>query len=411
MTHRPEPILSDAQLRDALTRRPDAAHLREELDRVTASVQRTRQVGLRTSHWLLMAAAIALLALLLGLALIGSRVPRPTSQLMALTVGWDIVLVRGNGSELRKLTDDPETEWEPTWSPDGRRLAYWLEDPISPDNTCGICGIAVPRRLVVVEPFVAPLRPTVLTTISNNTGWRISWSPDGSRLVVEDVENNSRVLMVVDAETGVRTRLGPATLDGWGPAWSPDGRRIAFSRGRDDPSKRSLDLIDANGTNLRQLTTIRSRGAGFANPVWSPVGDRIAFATETVGTDPFQKDVWIVGSDGSPEVDISNDPADESSPDWSPDGSWLAWLREVTPGTSRFHVVVADASGATVSVLPQVVGLPPSFTPDGTQVLTVELSPGAGAGRLVAIDVQTGAEVVVMDAVPDDVGSWQPATR
>jgi WD40 repeat protein len=412
MTHRPAPSLSDARIRDALTRQPDADHLREELDLIVAAVQRTRQVGRRTSQWLLLAAAVALLVLLLVLALVGSsRVPPPTSRLIAVGVGWDIVLVREDGSELRHLTGDAETEWEPTWSPDGRRLAYWLEDPIPPGDTCGVCGIAAPRRLVVTDPFVAPFRPTVLTSVSNNTDWRISWSPDSSRLVVEDVENSVRVLVLVDAETGVRTQLGPATLDGWDPAWSPDGRSIAFAHGRDDPSKRALDLIDADGTNLRQLTTIPSRGAGFANPAWSPVGDQLAFAAETVGSDPFQKDVWTVGLDGSPEVDRSNDPADEFGPGWSPDGSRLAWLREVTPGASRFHVVVADLASAAVTVLPQVVSSPPSWSPDGTQVLTVELATGAGTDRLVAIDVRTGAEVIVLDAVPDDMGSWQQASN
>jgi dipeptidyl aminopeptidase/acylaminoacyl peptidase len=412
MTHRPAPSLTDAQIRDALTRQPDADHLFEELELVVASVHRTRQVGTRTSRWLLLAAAVALLVLLLVLALVGSsRVPPPASRLIAVGVGWDIVLVRADGSQLRHLTEDPETEWEPTWSPDGRRLAYWLEDPIAPSNTCGVCGIAAPRRLVVTDPFVDPLRPTVLTSVSNNTDWRISWSPDSSRLVVEDIENSVRVLAIVDVKTGVLTRLGPATLDGWDPAWSPGGQSVAFAHGRDDPSTRSLDLIDADGTNLRQLTTIPSRGAGFANPAWSPVGDQIAFAAETGGSDPFQKDVWTVGLDGSTEVDRSNDPADEFGPGWSPDGSKLAWLREVTPGASRFHVVVADLTRSAVAVLPQVVSTPPSWSPDGTLVLTVELATGAGPGRLVAIDVHTGAEVVVLEAIPDDMGSWQQASN
>jgi Tol biopolymer transport system component len=281
-----------------------------------------------------------------------------------------------------------------------------------PGDTCGVCGIPAPQRLVVVDPFAVPLQPTVLTAVSNTAPWRISWSPDGRRIVVSDVENGVHTLAVVDVVSRTRTRLGPATLDGWDAAWSPDGRRIAFAHGRADPSQRALDLIDADGSNLRRLTTIPSRGAGFGTPAWSPAGDRIAFAAETAGADPFQKDVWTVGPDGATEVDLSNNSADELGQAWSPDGSHLAWLRESPPDAQQYRIVVAEATGAGVTVLPPVVGsTPPLWSPDGSRVLAVERVGTGGSGRLVAIDVRTGAEVVVVGQAPDDVGSWQPQQR
>ena len=97
---------------------------------------------------------------------------------------------------------------------------------------------------------------------------------------------------------------------------------------------------------------------------------------------------------------VSNDPADELGQAWSPDGSQLAWLRRIDRRAGgNTSVVVADATGARPSVLPQVVGsTPPVWSPDGTRVLAVELATGTGGpDRLVAIDVRTGAEVVVME--------------
>jgi TolB protein len=406
-----QPRLTDAQLREALTGQPAADHLAEQLDLVVLSTRATRQVRVASPRWLLLAAAAAILLVLVIAALVGSARP-PHGGLLAIGTGWDIVLVRGDGSDPRWLTSDAETEWEPTWSPNGLRLAYWLNDPLAPGNTCGVCGINTPRRLVVVDPSVVPIRPTVLTSVANNASWRISWSPDSRRLVVGDVENGVHTLAIIDVETRSRVRLGSATLDGWDAAWSPDGQRIAFAHGRDDPSQRALDLIDAGGTNLRHLTTIPSRGAGFGTPVWSPDGSRIAFAAETAGADPFQKDIWTVGLGGAREVDLSDDPADELGPEWSPDGFRLAWLRESSPGTQRYRIVVAEASGARATVLPQIVGsAPPLWSPDGGHVLAVELAADGGPGRLVAIDVRTRAEVVVIGVVPDDVGSWQPPGR
>ena len=404
---------SDGQLAEALKRRPQADHLAEQLDLVALSVRRTRQVRFSTTHWQLVAAAFAIVLLLLVLALVGSaRLTRPSSGL-ALSTGWDILLMQGDGSSPRYLTRDADTEWEPTWSPDGTRLAYWMNDPLPPGDTCGPCGIPAPQRLVVADPFDVPLRPTVLSTVTNNSGWQISWSPDSRRIVLSDVENGVHVLALIDVETGIRTRLGLANWTAWDAAWSPDGRGIAFAHGRDDPSQRALEVIDPDGTNIRRLTTIPSRGSGFGTPVWSPLGDRIAFAAETAGPDPFQKDIWIVDLHGSPEIDVSNDPADETGVNWSTDGSQLAWLRAVTPGGAQYQVVVADASGSRASVLPLIVGgTPPLWSPDGTHVLAVELATGSGGSdRLVSIDVRTAGSMVVMESVPDDVGSWQPTHR
>ena len=159
-----------------------------------------------------------------------------------------------------------------------------------------------------------------------------SLDPDSRQIVLSDVENGVHVIVVIDVDTGIRTRIGPADLDGWDPAWSPDGRGIAFVHGHDDLAQRALYVIDPDGSNIRRLTTIPSRGSGFLAPVWSPSSDRLAFAAETADHDPFQKDIWIVELHGSPEIDVSNDPADETSRAGRPtvDGS---------PTSGRFHRV------------------------------------------------------------------------
>ena len=272
----------------------------------------------------------------------------------------------------------------------------------------------VPRRLMVADMAARGTTPaTLVTTVANPAAWRVSSAPDGHRLALSDVEDGVRVIVVVDVDTGARTRIGPADLDGWEPAWSPDGRQIAFVHGHEDLAQRGLYVMDADGSNLRRLTTIASRGAGFLEPVWSPAAYRLAFAAEAGDHDPFQKDIWVVGLDGSPEVNVSKDPADEDVPSWSPDGGRLAYLRSVSPGSLRFHPMVSAVAGGTATELLEVVGdWATPWSPDGTRILALELGAGTGGqDRVVSIDVVTGASVAVMDGHPDSDGTWQDTHR
>ncbi len=411
MSARRSTSLSDEQLREALTRRPEAHLVAADLAALVATARSTRQGRTVTAGWMLAAAlvALALIALIGALAAMSRRAPHAIGQ-VAVDVDHGIVVVNGDGSALRRLTSGSDSAWQPQFSPDGSHMVFWSDDPILLGDTCGVICLSSPRRLMLVDmPDTGAPRTSLLTTVSNKSGWRVSWAPDSRRIVFGDVVNGVRVLVVVDTTTHIRTQIGPADLDGWDPAWSPDGRHIAFVRGHDDLKLRGLYVMGTDASNVRRLTTIPSRGAGFLSPVWSPTSDRLAFAAETGGPDPFQRDIWVVGLDGLPEHDVSNNAADEQAPGWSPDGAQLAWVRETATGSSQFHVVVANADGTGQNMLPEVVGPATAvWSPDGTRILAVELAASsAGLDRMVAIDVGTGAEVVLVAGHPDGVGSWR----
>ncbi len=410
MTDRRRPLVSDAQLRDALARRPDAGQLSDDLAAIVATARRTRQERSPVARWMLVAAilTLALLAAVAGIVVL-SRHIQSRGGLVVLDTDHRIVIVDADGSEPQALTGGAEFDWAPLWAPNGTRFVYWAI-PTDP-ATCG-CGhdsAGVARRLMLVDMRdpAAP-RTSLLMTISNAARTRMSWAPDSRRLVVGDVIDDSPAVVVVDTETLARTRIGPT--DSFDPAWSPDGRHIAFARGHADLALRGLYVMDPDGSNVRLLSAMPSRGAGFEVPVWSSSSDRLAFAAETTGPDPFQKDIWTVGLNGSPAIDVSNDPADEQGPQWSPDGIHIGYVREMAASSQRFHVVVSASDGTDQAVMPQVVGpLTAAWSPDGQRILAVELGAAVGGGdRVVAIDIATRAAIVLSIGHPDAPASWQP---
>ena len=194
------------------------------------------------------------------------------------------------------LLFDPETRtaitrsetgggFEPAWAPVGDDIAF--------SRCC--TTIMAPDQLWIMSlispPVQIPLPPGMFVFVDNP-----SWSPDGQRLAFECRIGTSQVDVCIVNRNGTGfERLAPTSNPSFDPAWSPDGTRIAFSseldvvvmrlddramatltRGRDpawspDGTKLvfagddGLFTIDADGSNRTRLT----RGTHYA-PVWRP---------------------------------------------------------------------------------------------------------------------------------------------
>lgn len=106
---------------------------------------------------------------------------------------------------------------------------------------------------------------------------------------------------------------------------SPDGKRLSFLRDRGD-----LVVTNADGSGERTLL----KSWNPPEYAWSPDGRWIAYAVED---DDFNRDIWIIPSDGSaPAVNVSRHPDPDTAPSWSPDGSTLAWIRR--QGEDTFYL-------------------------------------------------------------------------
>jgi Tol biopolymer transport system component len=220
----------------------------------------------------------------------GSRIAFSLGRVVGSRLASDLWVMRADGSARMKLDSDAE---EPTWSPDGSQIAY-VRDVGSPQVRIISSTGGSERRLT----------PDSLGTIQP------AWSPDGSWIAFVSVGPNQLWVIHPDGTGLFNLTQGQAQEDG--PVWSPDGSRIAFNSGpTDQPLESEVVVINPDGSGRTTLTN----HAGFdLSPDWSPDGRRIVF----VRTDNGDNEIYVMNSDGSHPVDVSNRPDSfDSAPDWA----------------------------------------------------------------------------------------------
>jgi Tol biopolymer transport system component len=209
--------------------------------------------------------------------------------------------------------------------------------------------------------------------------------------------NGGSAIYVVDRTVPGAVRVVDPALKAIDPAWAPDGASIAFQSELDQ----TLHVVAPDGSGERRLGWLDGT---MLWPEWAPDGRAIvvtAFQNDNV-------DIFTVSADGSVVTNVSNDPADEFSPSWSPDGERIAWGRSTGEGT-RAHIVVANVDGSGQVVLPDLADLaPPVWSPDGARIYSYVVGENGAFQDLIVLD-PSGAEPAVRIGIEGNVGNgnWQ----
>ena len=251
----------------------------------------------------------------------------------------EIYVMNSDGTEQKNLTNNPATDFFPSWSPDGKKIAFSSNRG---GNFRGIYGNS--------EIYVMNSDGTEQKRLTNNPAedYFASWSPDGKKIAFNSEGDVTKVdfssgedvnleIYVINVDGTEQRRLA---LDGR-PSWSPDGKKIAFSPFRSNRDVNGeIYVINVDGTEQKRLTNNPAEDY-FAS--WSPDGKKIAFWSDRDGND----EIYVMNSDGTEQKNLTKNPARDFNPFWSPDGKKIAFNSNRDGDFREIYVMNSDGSQQT----------------------------------------------------------------
>jgi Tol biopolymer transport system component len=231
------------------------------------------------------------------------------------------------------ITSNSQNDFDPAWSPDGRKIAYSSSSATD------------------VDIYVARMDGGGEKNLTNNPNgadrWA-AWSPDGNRIAfaVQTFDGTSSI-WVMDADGSNPTQLTDATSANAHPAWAPDGSKIVFDTNRDGNVE--LYVMDPDGSNETRLTNTALTHE--ENPNWSPDSTRIAFDACRSASFPCpgaaNYDIFTMARDGSDRRKLTANPRIDHNPAWSPDGTLIVYRSDRLIYTALW-VMNVDGTGKRV---------------------------------------------------------------